>query len=117
MTKTGTNKAILEKANMAIKHGDYEGFLSFCTDDTEWTFIGDRTLHGKDAVRKYMAGQYMEPPEFEVETFIEEGDFLTALGDINLKNEKGKETNYKYCDVWKFKDGKMAALKAFVIEA
>jgi len=29
------NKAILEAANAAIAHGNYEEFLSFCTDDTQ----------------------------------------------------------------------------------
>lgn len=42
------NKATLEKANAAIAEGDHEGFLSFCTDDTEWTFVGDKTLKGKE---------------------------------------------------------------------
>lgn len=45
------NKAILEKANEALTAGDYEKFLSFCTDDTVWTFVGDQTLRGKEAVR------------------------------------------------------------------
>lgn len=49
------NKAILEEGNAAIAEGNYEGFLSFCADDTEWTFVGDRTLEGKVAVRQYMA--------------------------------------------------------------
>ncbi len=34
------NKVILEKANAAIYLGDHEGFLAYCTDDTEWTFVG-----------------------------------------------------------------------------
>jgi hypothetical protein len=33
-----TNKEILEIANAAITQGDHEGFLSFCTDDTQWIF-------------------------------------------------------------------------------
>jgi uncharacterized protein (TIGR02246 family) len=56
------NKAILEEANAANAKGDYERFLSFCTDDTEWTFVGDRILKGKEAVRQYMAETYIEPP-------------------------------------------------------
>ena len=48
----GNNKIILEKANEAVTNGDNEGFLSFCTDDTEWTFVGDKTLCGKEAVLK-----------------------------------------------------------------
>lgn len=109
------HKAILEKANAAITTGDYEGFLSFCTEDTQWAFIGDRVLRGKQAVREYMATTYLEPPKFIVENLIAEGEFVTAVGKISMKNEKGKMTNYSYCDVWRFRDGKMAELKAFVV--
>lgn len=110
------NKATLEKANAAITEGDNEGFLSFCTDDTEWTFIGDKTLRGKEAVRQYMVTAYQEPPKFRVEELIAEGEFVTALGQISMKDENGKTVDYSYCDVWRFRDGKMAELKAFVIE-
>ena len=111
------NKAILEKANAAITEGKYEEFLSFCTDDTEWTFVGDQTLRGKEAVRQYMAVAYIEPPKFMVENLIAEGNFVTATGKISMKDKNGKPVDYSYCDVWQFRDGKMAELKAFVIEA
>lgn len=110
------HKTILEKANAAITRGDNEGFLSFCTDDTEWTFVGDKTLRGKEAVRQYMVKAYAEPPKFRVENLIAEGEFVTALGKISMKNEDGRLVDYSYCDVWRFQDGKMAELKAFVIE-
>ncbi len=110
------NKAILEEANAANAKGDYEGFLSFCTEDTEWTFVGDKTLKGKEAIRQYMAETYREPPKFTVENLIAEGDFVTALGEITLKDEDGKATHYSYCDVWRFRDGKIVELKAFVIK-
>lgn len=35
------SKEILQKANSLITKGDYEGFLSFCIEDTKWTFVGD----------------------------------------------------------------------------
>ena len=109
------NKAILEKANAAVTEGDNEGFLAFCTDDTEWTFVGDQTLRGKEAVRQYMAEAYVEPPKFMVEHLIAEGEFVTAVGKISMKDKNGKMTDYTYCDVWRFREGKMAELKAFVI--
>jgi len=111
------NKEILEKANSAVTNGDNEGFLSFCTEDTEWTFVGEQTLSGKEAVRQYMKKAYVEPPKFMIENLIAEGDYVTAVGKISLKGEDGNMTDYSYCDVWKFRDGKMAELKAFVIEA
>lgn len=106
------NKATLEKANLAITQGEYETFLTHCTEDTEWTFVGDRVLKGKEAVRQYMAKVYKEPPKFSVSTLIAEGDYVTALGEITLDG-----MDYSYCDVWRFRDGKMAELKAFVIKA
>lgn len=113
---TDNNKTILEKANAAVTAGDNEDFLSFCTDDTLWTFVGDKTLKGKEAVRAYMAEAYIEPPKFMVEWMIAEGDFVTALGKISMKDKNGKMVDYSYCDVWRFKNGKMAELTAFVIE-
>ncbi|MBW4694422.1 MAG: hypothetical protein KME27_21965 [Lyngbya sp. HA4199-MV5] len=53
------NKVILLEGNAAIAEGNNEGFLSFCADDTEWTFVGDKTLQGKEAVRQWMATTYV----------------------------------------------------------
>ena len=112
-----TNKQILENGNAAISAGNFEGFLALCTEDTVWTFEGDRTLRGKAAVRQWMATTYKEPPKFKVQRMIAEGDFVAALGEIALKDEAGKTVQYAYCDVWRFRDGKMAELQAFVIES
>ena len=110
------NKAILEKGNAAIDEGNYEEFLSFCTDDTVWTFVGDKTLEGKEAVRQWMAAEYVAPPKNTVANLIAEGDFLTALGEIVVKDKDGKATTSSYCDIWRFRNGKIAELRAFVIE-
>lgn len=110
-----THKEILTTANEAITRGDFEGFLIHCTDETVWNFLGDRTLRGKEAVRRYMAETYKEPPKFKVEQLIEDGDYLAAVGQITLKDESGKATDFSYCDVWRFENGRMAELNAFVI--
>lgn len=110
------NKEILHKANTLVTEGDNEGFLAFCTDDVIWEFIGDRKLEGKEAVRRYMAEVYVQPPKFDVEYMVAEADFVTVTGKISLKNNQGKVVDYAYCDVWKFRHGRMAELKAFVIE-
>lgn len=51
---TTANARTLEQANAAIAVGDYEGFLAHCTDHTMWHFVGERTLRGKEAVRRYL---------------------------------------------------------------
>ncbi len=110
-----TNKAILEEANTAIVKGDNEGFLAYCADDTHWTFIGDKTLKGKEAVRQWMETAYTEPPKFTVTNLIAEGDSVVAVGSIVTKDEEG-EADSSYCDVWRFRDGKIVELRAFVIK-
>ncbi len=110
------NKAILKKGNAAIAEGNYEGFLSLCTNDTEWTFVGDRTLKGKQAVREWMAANYLEPPVVTVTNMIAEADFVTAVGTVIMKDKSGENMEYCYCDVWRFHDGELIELKAYVIK-
>jgi ketosteroid isomerase-like protein len=110
-----TNKEILKKANQAFSEGNYEEFLTYCTEDTKWTYVGDRTLEGKDQVRAYLATAY-EESIFEIERYIEDGENLVAMGWVKLKGEDGQIVHYLVCDVWKFRAGKMAELKAFVIK-
>lgn len=110
------NKTILAQANAAITSGNYEEFLSFCTEDTKWTLVGEQTLRGKEAVRNWMATAYKQPPTFRVERLIAEDEFVTALGRIMLPAEADELVEHAYCDVWRFRDGKMAALQAFVLK-
>jgi ketosteroid isomerase-like protein len=109
-------KEILTRANAAIEAGDNERFLQFCTEDIEWEVVGDVVLRGKPAVREYMATEYAAPPRFTVTEMFSEGDLLTAMGELMADDGSGDPIRTRYCDVWRFRDGLMAELRAFVIE-
>lgn len=109
------NKQVLQQANAAVRAGDNEGFLSFCTDDIVWSTVGGDTLHGKPAVRAWMEKEYVQPPEFSVTQLIAEGDRVAALGDITSRDGAGQPVANAYCDVWRLRDGKLAELRAYVI--
>lgn len=109
------NKATLTAANAAITRGDIEGFLAFCAEDIVWTTVGDSTLNGKDALRRWMTVNYAEPPSFDVAELIAERDFVIALGTITSQGEDGQPIRNAYSDVWRFRDGLMSELRAFVI--
>jgi len=113
---TEENKATLKQANAAMAAGDTEGFLSRCTEDVEWTFVGEKTIRGKADIRAYLSQTYGKPPKFNVSDLIAEGQFVTALGEITITSPDGKETSSWYCDVWRFQDGKMNQLRAFVVD-
>lgn len=112
-----SHQGILQAANAAVVRGDHEGFLQHCADDTEWVFLGDRTLRGKDAIRPWMATSYRTaPPRLKVRRMVAQGDFLTAIGEIVLTDADGTQTQHAYCDVWRLEDGKLAQLHAYVLE-
>lgn len=83
------NKTILKNANAAVSEGNHEEFLSYLTENTMWTFVGDQTLSGKDEVRKYIADAYKRPPRFDTRLIIAEGDYLAVTGK---KSAFGKMT-------------------------
>jgi uncharacterized protein len=112
---SNTHKETLTRANAAIAQGDFEGFLIHCTDETIWNFLGDKTLRGKEAVRRWMLETYREPPRFTVRQLIADGAYVAALGEITLQDDNGKDADFSYCDVWRFENGRMAELNAFVI--
>lgn len=65
------NAAILHEANEFVKEGKYEDFLTYCTEDTRWVFVGEQILTGKEEVRQYMKEFYWEPSVFTVDTTVE----------------------------------------------
>ena len=110
------NKIILENANKAILNGEHEIFLSYLTDDIKWNFVGDRSITGKGQVSRYINDAYIRPPKFNVANIVSEGSFVTAVGCIKVIDKSGQWTEYDYCDLWRFENGKMAELNAYIIK-
>ena len=110
------NKEIVEKVNTSFAEGSVEGLLSHCADDVVWTMVGNKTTKGKNAIGEWMASMDTEPPKFTVNNIIADGDFVTAYGDMIIKEKDGKTVPYAYCDIYRFRDGKIAELNSFVIK-
>lgn len=114
-SKAISNKEVVEKINAAFDRGDTNAFLTWCADDVVWTMVGDKTVRGKDGIRQFTASMPAEPPKFTVDGVVADGDFVTAFGDMTMK-EDGRIVPYSYCDVYRFKGGKVVDLKSFVIK-
>ena len=110
------NKQIVENVNASFAEGGAERFLSHCADDVIWTMVGDKTTKGKKAIREWLALMDIEPPRFTVDNIIGDGDFVTAYGDMTMKDKDGKVIPYAYCDIYRFRDGKIVELSSFVIK-
>jgi ketosteroid isomerase-like protein len=111
------NKAILDQANAAVARGDYEGFLAHCTDDVEWVFVGDTTPE-REGGRASVHEDDVRPAAPTSRSMTDRGPRLRhGTGDIRVKDETGKVVHSAYCDVWRFRDGKIAGLRAYVVES
>jgi uncharacterized protein len=110
------NKAIVEKVNAAFAANNTEGFLSHCARDVVWTMVGEGPVKGVDAIRDWMASMSSgEAPKFSVDHIVAEGDYVTCFGDMTMKDKDGSKAPYGYCDVYRFRDGKIAELRSYVI--
>ena len=112
-----TNKEIVEKANALLAEGKSEEFLLLCTEDVEWTLLAETPsiIKGRKAIGEFMASsQGSEPPNFTVDKVIAEGEFVVANGDMTMKNKNGQTVPYAYCDMYTFREGKIAQLRTFV---
>jgi len=58
----------------------------------------------------------METQKFTVEEVFADDDFAAAHGDMTMKDKSGKTVPYAYCDIYRFRDGKIVELSSFVIK-
>jgi ketosteroid isomerase-like protein len=115
-TATTTHKRIVEQANEAFVRNDIEAFFSLCTEDLEWTIVGDRTVTGKAAIREWMTSMDPGAPKISVDQIIAEGDVAAATGGLWMKDKDGREAQFAWCDLYRFQGDRIAGLKAFIIK-
>lgn len=109
-------KEIVVKVDAAFAENNVERFLSFCADDVGWTMVGDRTVRGKEAIRRWLTSMGSEPPNFSPAGVIAEGDFVSAYGNMTLKDKSGESVQYSYCDIYRFRGDQIGELRSFVIK-
>ena len=109
-------KEVIERINQAFAENNLEQVLSFCTDDFTWTMVGDTTVRGKDAIRKWMASMNPPQPQFTIDQTIAEGDAVISRGTMQMPEKKGGPSiPYAFCDIYRFEGDKVSELTAFVI--
>lgn len=117
------HKATIRRATDALGEGDIEGFLADTTDDFEFTLGGNppggRSVKGKQAMidlLKALFGQKLERSAIAmtIENMIAEGDYVVEQARGQARTLDGQDYNNVYCRVWRFRDGKIAALAEYM---
>lgn len=105
------NKEIIERVNDASSEGA-EDFLNHCADDVAWTKEGEKTTHGKQAVREWIS----QISTFKVDKTVAEGDSVIWYGEMTMKGDDGTEEKYSFCDISTFAGDKIKELRTFVVK-
>ena len=110
-------KQSVKDFNAAFERGDTEGVLAHCTDNIRWTMAGEKTVTSKAAMREWISQmEGCQPPVIRVDTLIAEGDRVVCSGDMTMKDQHGAESEYGYCDVYRFDGGKIAELTSYIVK-
>ena len=113
------NKEIVKKLNEAVRANNLDEFLSFFTDDVQWTKVGDnKSAQGKEALRKLIEdlGDAPPPSTTKFDAMIAEGDTVAAHGSLTIEIQPGMVVTLAFCDIYHFQGDKIADFKSFVIK-
>ena len=98
-----SNLNILMEANKTLSVGNYEQFITYCSEDMKWENVGESTFNGKEEILGYISSAY-DGLTFTTENYIEDKDFVVETGQI-IFEKNGESVKSSFCDVWNFKDG------------
>lgn len=92
-------------------------FLSFLTEDVQWTKVGDQSAKGKETLRKLIEAMGDAPPPSttKFDAMIAEGNLLAAYGILTVEVQPGKTITQAFCDTYRFDGEKIAEFTSYVI--
>lgn len=110
-----SNKEVVKKVVEAFLSSDIETALTYMTDDVKMGWPGFFDLKpGKAEVREF----FKNVPEMTssgIGDIIEDGDKVAATGSVTTKEKDGSLKNSFFCDIYHFKDGKISAIKSYMV--
>ena len=110
------NKNIVQEINASFMEGNTEKFLSLCDENVRWDLLGEKSIEGKTAIREFMSAMDGCPaPQFSVRDIVADGDVVMCHGDMKMKDDKGADQEYGYCDVYHFAGGQVTSLRSYIV--
>lgn len=117
------NKRIVRNNFEGLAKGNGAPLLESLADDVQWTIIGtsvlSRTFDGKQAVIEGLLVPFREALvdghiHIHVDNLVAEGDYVVVQGHGEAMTKRGVAYNNTYCWVYRFRDGRIAALTEYL---
>jgi uncharacterized protein len=111
------NKELIQKINDAFARGDTEYLSDYLAENARWNIIGISTIVGKQNIMKALEIHELESfPDVNVNHVIAEGDSVVVESTGKANRRAGGTYKASYCDVYRFKNGKINEFTTYVIE-
>ena len=117
------NLDTVKRIYAAFGNGDEDGFLEELTEDVSFELPRleglplDSRYDGKDGIRKFLNDRKpaLKYEAFDVQEFLSNEDTVVVLGETRGRAiPTGKPFRHEWVQVFRFRDGKVAAIKEFV---
>jgi ketosteroid isomerase-like protein len=110
---------VIRDAYRAYNRGEVDAVLELLHPDVEWlpppSSLEPRPLHGRDAVREYLAPNFFENQSAEPLEVIHEGDRVLVVARTRARGRgSGIEIDQTTYHVWTVVDGRAVRFAAYV---
>lgn len=111
-----TQKQIVEKYMDGFRSTDHQKILSCLTPDVVWVMPGFFSHKGMEQFDKEIENPNASGhPNITISRMTEEGNVVIAEGEVHAKMKDGSTLDAVFCDVFEFRDGKIAKLTTYLM--
>jgi uncharacterized protein len=108
-------KEIINSLIKSFEGNDIEAILNHMTDDIEWQMIGDKTISGKDEMRKFFAdNEDMKMISSTKKHTLIDGDHVAVDGEVQC-SKNGEVTDMYYCDIYQLENEQVKKMISYII--
>jgi ketosteroid isomerase-like protein len=106
-----TNKEICEE----FAKGNLDFSAIYLAEDIKWNILGNSPILGKVQVLEVSKMLQLESfPVITIKNIVTEGDYVIVESTGEAKTKNGKPYNQTYCDVFRFNEGKLQEINAYL---
>jgi ketosteroid isomerase-like protein len=103
-----------------LSKGNRKFIITHLDNDIKWNIVGMPEVTGKEDFLKVMEIMQSAIGGFSrmyIKNIISEGEYVVVESSAGNENFSGKTFNPSYCEVYRFKNGKILELTSYIVDA
>jgi PhnB protein len=109
------DKELQKKISEAFANGNMPFVSEHLAENIKWNILGSPPIIGKEAVIEvYKMAELQNFPVVTILNIVSESDCVVIESTGEAKTTKGKQYNQIYCDIFRFKEGKLQEITTYL---